>query len=426
MTIDIDHTYTTDSTDHTVIIADGSIRIERIQIRDPAVAGVLSRLDPVDRADAIRRMLGIGARAMIETAVGVDLAAVDERVTRTIERVTEAAEERVRRVVAEAEQTMRASLDPDTRTSALARAIAEFEAVRISIVSAVDPTRTDSHIGVLLAAVTRLLGPGGDLEARLHAALDPSGETSALGSLHREMERHFADLRDVLAEQRGRRDEARIGTRKGFAFEDLVEDRLRDLARPLGAIVERTADRVGDVGDDLVGDFVVTLPNGASIVVEAKNTARIVLNGTSGILVELDRAIANRNASIAICVSAEDAYPAEVGSFGVYSNRILVVDDGEGTMLAIAVRWATLLSTAQRDQGAVDAETLAALTDRVRRMAQLFSTHRRSLTDAIDSIDKVRSGLDDMRRDLLAHLDEMDFELERKPGAIELRVVGSD
>ncbi len=407
-------------------VTDGRTHLDCIELCDPAVTGVLSRLDASERVDAVERMLGIGARALLETAVGIDLAAVDERVARSIERATAAAEETVRSIVAEAETAMRASLDPDTRTSALARAIAEFEAVRTSIVTAVDPGRSDSHLGVLLGAITSLLGPGGALETRLQDALDPSGDGSALGLLHREIERQFVGLRELLAEQRGRRDEAQNGTRKGFVFEDTIEERLRLLARPLGAIVERTADQAGDIGDDLVGDFVVTLSNGSLVVVEAKNTGRVGLNGSGGILTELDRALANRGAAVAICVSAGEAFPSEVGAFGVYGNRILVVDDGEGTMLEVALRWANQLATAaERESGSVDVEQLAALADRVRRMAQLFSTHRRSLTDAIDTIDKVRGGLDDMRRELLAHVDEIDFELERGPGAA-LRVVGSD
>lgn len=409
----------------TVTIEGGTVRLDGFTTDDATVVALVGRLTPRERAEAVRRMVGIGARAMGETAVGIDLAAIDQRVLRTIERATTAAEERVREIVAAAERAMLASLDPDTRTSAMARAITEFESVRASIIATVDPARADSHVAVLLGSVNQLLGPGGELEARLAAALDPSGEGSGLAALRRDFERRFTELRDLLAHQRGKQEEAESGTRKGFDFEDVVEDRLRALARPLGAVVERTSDMPGSVGDDLVGDFVVRLSGGNTVVVEAKNTGRVGLNGAGGILAELDRAISNRGADVAICVSAVDAFPGEVGVFGVYGNRILVVDDGDGVMLEVALRWASLQANqAERFGAEVDVESLAALVDRIRRMGQLFSSHRRALTDSMDSINKVREGLDEMRRDLVAHLDEIAFQLERRPAGAPLRAVG--
>ncbi|MEX1043925.1 MAG: hypothetical protein WD532_12460 [Acidimicrobiia bacterium] len=417
MTADSTHTRPNE-----VTIENGRAILDAFESDDPAVVGVLAKLTPKERPEAVRRMLGIGARAMVDTAVGLDLVALDQRVLQTIERATAVAETQVRAIVAEAETVMRSSFDPDTRTSVMARAIAEFEAVRSAIVDTVDPSRTDSHVAVLLGSLTSMLGPGGDLEARLAAALDPSSEDSGLNGFRRDVDRRFGELRDLLAEQRGRREESDAGTRKGFDFEDAIEARLRTLSRPIGAIVSRTSDVVGSVAGCLVGDFVVTLASGTAVVIETKNCSRIGLDGGGGILAELDRAISNRQASIAICVSATDAFPAEVGAFGVYGNRILVVDDGEGTMIEVALRWATLLaSIGDRVGGEVEIDRVLELTDRARRLVRTFSSHRRALTDSMESIGRVREGLDEMRRDLLVHIDEIEFELER--GGTSLRAV---
>ena len=70
-----------------------------------------------------------------------------------------------------------------------------------------------------------------------------------------------------------------------------------------------------------VGDAVVTLADGTRIAVEAKNATRITLTGKEGILEELDRAMVNREASWGICISKQDAYPGEVGAFGLYGKR---------------------------------------------------------------------------------------------------------
>lgn len=415
---------TIDPNREAVHVEAGAVVIHSVSSDDPTIATILARTAAEDRPELVRRMLGIGARAMVETSIGVDLAAIDQRVLHTIEKATAAAETQVRTIVGEAETIMRSCLDPDARTSVMARAITEFHAVRSSISDCVDPSRADSHVARLLGSLATMLGPGGDLERRLAAALDPTNDESNLGGLRKDMERQFAEIRELLAEQRGRRSEAEAGTRKGFEFEDVLESRLRTLARPLGAVVSRTADVVGAVGDSLVGDFVVTLPSGASVVVEVKNSNRIGLDGAGGILSELDRAILNRDATYAICVSALDAYPSEVGTFGVYGNRVLVVDDGEGSMIDVAFRWVGLVaSMTENASQEVDVARLSEVADRVRRLARSFSSHRRALTDSIESIGRVREGLDDMRRDLLAQMDDMEFELTRDSASRALRAV---
>jgi hypothetical protein len=405
-------------------IEGSQVLLTAIAVDDPTVVSVLARLDPAERPDAVRRMLGIGARALMETAVGVDLAAIDDRVTRSIERATALAEAQVRTIVADAERVLRDTLDPDTRTSAMARAITEMDSVRASIFETVDPHRTDSHVGTLLASLASMLGPGGQLEARLSAAFDPASDDSGLAVFRRDVDRRFTELREVLAYQRGRQGEAEVGTRKGFDYEDDLEARLRLLCRPLGAVVTRTSNESGSIKDCLVGDLVVTLPSGDRIVVEAKHTTRVGLDGSGGILAELDRAIANREASFAICLSASNAFPAEVGAFGVYGNRVLAVDDGDDTMLDVALRWVAMAAVVERrGSETIDTERIAASTDRIKRLTKSFSTQRRALTDSIDAISRVRDGLDEVRREIVAQIDEIEFEIAARE-SIALRVVG--
>jgi hypothetical protein len=122
--------------------------------------------------------------------------------------------------------------------------------------------------------------------------------------------------------------------------------------------------------------------------------------------------MANRGADVAICVSKVEAFPQEVGPFGVYGNRILVVDDGEGTMLAVALRWATLVASGDSGpQGAIDMVLVADRLDRIRQLAQLFKANRRALTGVTGSIEQVRSSLDSMRTDLLELLEDVDRAL---------------
>jgi phosphate uptake regulator len=83
------------------------------------------------------------------------------------------------------------------------------------------------------------------------------------------------------------------------------------------------------------------------------------------------------------------------------------VDDGEGTMLGAALRWAvTTLRAPSHDRPEIDVGAVEERLERLRMMAQRFSTNRRTLTEINASVDKVRDSLDGMRRDLIELVDD--------------------
>jgi hypothetical protein len=348
--------------------------------------------------------------------LGIDLAEVDAKVRRSVDEVTGEARDHVEQVLEAARQAFGEQFDPDRRSSMIARALDEFTIWRDGFLHSFNPDFTDSHTARFLEQVKGLLGPDGMLEARMLGVLDPDADGSALARLAKSIDERFAEMRDLLMLERGKQVEADRGTRKGFDYEDAVEDALRQSVRGSGCIVERTALLKGDLGADaLVGDFVVTLPSERRIVIEAKNTARISLTGKDGILEELDRAVANRSADFAICVSARDAFPKEVGPLGVYGERILLVDEGDGTMLAVALRLAeTLLEQNTSGRTAdIDRSFLQDRMQRLRQLAQLFTNNRRSLTDIKTSVDSVHGSLEQIRSELLFLVDEISHEIDR-------------
>jgi hypothetical protein len=253
------------------------------------------------------------------------------------------------------------------------------------------------------------------LDQRMSAALDPAGSGSAFGAAFEAIRSELRSLRDDIAAEKGRAREFERGTAKGVDFEDQVDRLLRDNARHLGAVVERTSRVPGAMGPEImVGDHVFTLPSGKRIVVESKNVRTIDLGGGKGILAELDRAMTNREAEVAICVSALPAFPQEVGVFGMYGNRILVVDDGEGSMLWVAIRWA--VASVAAGIGQSEGVDLGLMTDRIQRLrsvCQRFAAQRSALTEVTKSVGRVQETLADMRSDLVVLIDDIAGELTR-------------
>jgi hypothetical protein len=397
-------------------ISGTSVTIEGLRVDDGVLAELLNAQPGERQADMVRRVLEVGARGLLTMGLGIDIAEVDARVRRSVDEVTTEARLQVEQVLATARQTFGEHFDPDLRSSMVGRALDGFTQWRDEFLRSFNPDFTDSHTARFLDQVNDLLGPNGMLEGRLREALDPDADGSALARLSRSIDERFGELRDLLMHERGKQIEADRGTRKGFDYEDLIEDSLREAVRSTGCVVERTGRVKGDLGaETLVGDFVVALPSDRRIVIEAKNTGRINLTGRDGILEELDRAMANRSADFAICVSARDAFPKEVGPLGVYGERILIVDEGDGTMLSVALRIAEMIldKSGDRKTADIDRGFLNDRMQRLRQLAQLFTNNRRSLTDIKTSVENVHGSLEQIRSELLFLVDEISHEIGR-------------
>lgn len=393
--------------------------IDRLVIRDAAVVDLLNRYPADERDDAVADMLSIGARGLLSMGLSVGLDEIDSHIQRSLAAATATAQRDLAATLEAIVERAHRQLDPAQLDSPAARTLAQLEQWRAELTATLDPSHPDTNPGRLLGMLDKSIGADGDLELRLRQLLDPSGHDSAVGGLATLFTARLNEVRDLILEDRGRRQEAERGTQKGLGFEDILEAALREVAAPHGWRVARTGSRPGSLhADAKVGDFVVEFEDDHRVVIEAKKTARVGLTGTDGILAELDRAIANRDADYAICVSAEDAFPGEVGLFNVYGNRALVVDDGDGSMLGVALRWARLALSAQDERSSraeLDRELVADRLQRLRNLAKRFSGTKRSLTQISTSVDDVRQSLDALRLEVLDHLNDLESHLLDRP-----------
>jgi len=411
------HQIATDAPEHTaapqVTLDDERFVVDGLEVTD-ATARTLVAAAPIDeRLDVVRRMVEVGAHGMTSMGLGMDLAAIDERVGSVVHAAATQAETALGSILDESQRRIAEQFDPQRRSSILARALSDFSEWRDRFLERIDPTLEGSAATELLARMHALVGPDGTFERRLSNALDLEQPESALARLRQTVEEGFIDLRRELAVEQAqaeaRHDEAQRGTAHGLEFEDAVEVHLREwAARRSGCFVERTGTTPGSLGaGSKVGDFVVTLEDGRRIVIEAKRHATISVGGANGILQELDSAMANRNAETAICVAGRDAFPTEVGRFDVFGNRILVVDEGEGTMIEIALQWAASALAGQAGAG-FDAGVVADRIDRIRKAAEQLSGARKNVTSIRASLEKLHEQLGAIRTDILDQVTDLD------------------
>lgn len=394
----------------TVFVDTATVFIESLTVEDATLADLVRRSD--DPVALVERILAVGTRGVVSMGSTLDLSDVEARLRRTAQEASAASEARVAEMLASARTEITRLLDPSAKDSFTSTTIQEFAAWRDGLFERFDPERQSSHTGRTIAAVAGLLGPGGALETRLSEALDPSHADSGMARIAELLERRIAEIRDLVAEERGRSAEAERGTMKGFEYEDQIEDALRACARQMGATVERTSTASGDI-DRSVGDYVVEFAGRIRVVVEAKSKRTLSLTGSSGILAELDLAMANRDATVAICVSRyPEAFPNEVGPINVYGRRVLVSDPGDGTMLWVALRWARQLADLSSPNVAeFDSEAVKDGLQRLSQLAERFRSNRSHLTQIKTSVVAVHESLGDMRRDLLDLADDLAAEI---------------
>jgi len=267
--------------------------------------------------------------------------------------------------------------------------------------------------GALVDLVRAAIADGRDGEIVVRQALDVGAAIMLHGAAKGTVDAVAAEVDRLLAllNERSSRIEAlsrmraRVSAAVGLGFEQSIGPHLEECFAPFGDELEATGATPG-IADEKVGDFVVTLnPRDTGgrdrrIVFELKK--RKTRASVRSCLAELDRAMLNRDAQVAVMVFAHPSQsPLQGRSFRAFhGNRVLVVwdPDGEpGSDLALEVAaqvGRTLAIASDRDDLTLDrgllAEKLDTLTnviERGRAIRRGISTARRGLNAAEDAYD---------------------------------------
>ena len=208
-----------------------------------------------------------------------------------------------------------------------------------------------------------------------------------------------------------------ITTAKGFAFEEVVHDRVCAIAAAHGDVAEMCGNETGAAATRK-GDEVVILSledtNGIErrFVLEAK-TGKLTARATRE---ELDAAIANRAAGAAIAVFDSQAKAPTTIPFSYSGNRAVVVLDKDGDVapLRLAYMWArwtvrrdgSLLATA-----GIDMERVNVLISSAQRAIERHTTIKRGHTQARRSIDQAARQVATLVSEVQSVLSALEAEL---------------
>jgi hypothetical protein len=378
-----------------VEVLDGAVRIKDLVETDPSVQRVLAEAE--DPEDVTHSILRIGARATLIAETDLETQVVERRfesMARTfesslctaIDRITQAGSElldgeegTLPRVLNETKTALKEMLDgafdPDSKSSAIAKLDASFEAAL---------QRADRGV---------------------RATFDPDDPNSALAKTKqeiietvkeqaRDLRTQFQETALVVAASKARAEAAELTAVKGFSYEDLIERGLAGIAAIHGDIADRVSRKTGLSGTQK-GDHLVTINaedtcgEEARFVIECKDR-RLSMSKTMD---ELAKAIENHGAQAAVAVfSRQELAPGPL-PFSWSGNRALLVydkEDPDDNALQLAYAWARWICRREltADGAALDTRLIEAALTRVRQALSKQQSARSCLTAAKNKIDE--------------------------------------
>jgi hypothetical protein len=391
--------------------------VERLVIRDQALATFVGERPAADRTDLIERAVRIGLLALQDAGVTVNVDVVRaefEKLVRQAETVNEKAAQAL-------EQTLRTNFaDGDGRLPrTLEKFLGDRGALRGMVEELFDETKRDSAIGRIGRMLERYFD--GDA-SKLAMLLDPTRLNSPMHQFRQEITAGFKVLEERLvaieAAAAARGAERARSAAKGGDFEDLLEGMLADLARGAGDLLDRTATEAGALLKSKKGDFVLTVDarmargSDLRVVIEAKDRPMSM----RAIREELREARENRGAAVAVVVFTPAHAPSGVAPFALVGDDVYCVIDPESpepANLEAAIRLARLLALASlvEHEVEVDAAAIGAALNGIREQLDVVRGLKAQLTSISNATKAVWSGLDQLRSNILARVAEAEAEI---------------
>jgi len=244
-------------------------------------------------------------------------------------------------------------------------------------------------------------------DSQMYGMLDPNSKDSPMARLRTEILEKLEKIEIDVATYMGRKEEIENAPKKGFIFEDDLEDFLTRLSKPFGDRVERTGTEKGKLGN-LKVDFVITLHDALikgkapRIIVEAKTTKSARLTPKS-LLGELRDAMQNREASFAIAVT-DSAISDAIGCYHeVEGDKIICAFGDNGLPLEVAYKIARtylLMKIHQEPQRTVDTAKIRAIASKIGNDLCTLRSIKTSLTSIGRTTETITTDINGFERSI--------------------------
>jgi len=380
------------------------VTIRELTIHDPDLATYLAGHDPAEQKDLADRAFRVGLMTLQLADTSKDL----EYVKREFESMQSALETELDDVRDELDQQF-------GDEGEVSKMLDEYLGENGELRDALDDAFGEE--GDLTDRLDEQLGENGE---RLQAALDPNEDGTPTHRLKKQLIERIEEVKQSFAEEAGARKERQRSPRGGDEFEDTVAGMLDDIVYGTNDTVRHTGTEEGDTGEK-VGDHVLTLgETGQRVVIESKSEDDYT---QPRIKEQLDRALENRSADVAVFVSECESYvPNKVGYFQEFDKQRLAVclskdpdDDIDRGFLQVGLNWARMRAVEEYvDTGAeLDPEVIQARVENVRERVEQVSEIKKKCSSITDTAEAIKSELDELRDDVTDDLNQITAELSK-------------
>lgn len=399
-----------------VVSADALLIADLIETDDEVVRLVGASSDPVE---ATRRCLRVGARSVQAASAAID----NETVRNQFDRLTVEFNSSVEGAVAQVLNATTGLLDDET--GSLAGALNGHRQQLGELLDAqFDPDSKQSIMG----KVDELLSEALDRQIRtIRQAVSLEAPDSPLRVMKTEIIAGFVaplaevgkqvrELSEKIAVNEAIAPVIEISTAKGFAFEEVVHDKVSTIAAAHGDCAEMCGNEPGATGSKK-GDEVVTLnaddTGGAErrFVLEAK-ARKLTPRATRE---ELEAALENRSADAAIAVFDSQAKAPSSTPFSYSDNRaIVVLSDDDVAPLQLGYMWARWVVRRQgtnTEADKLDLERVGGLISAAQQAIERHTTIKRGHSQAKKGIDQAASQVASLVTEVQAALSDLEAEL---------------
>ena len=223
------------------------------------------------------------------------------------------------------------------------------------------------------------------LNEQLSALFGGNGRVGILQtSLGEAVKPVLTELRELKEKVEATRAAAKViasSSLKGGPFEELVQIRLSQLAKPFGDDIAAVG---SGKGGSRAGDFLINVNgSGKRVVVEARDRKQMSL---PAIKLDLDREMKERDANVSLYVSSgADMLPQHVGEFPIYGEKLVTTLDN----LPIAYRVARVMALTQSPEGDADVPALRGLLAKIKDATHWI----RNVKTKATQIEKLATGI---------------------------------
>jgi len=394
-----------------------SILIRNLLIQDREVFNVLSDQESSERVQFIKKAVKVGAIALKDVVVKEKI----DYVKREFDNLCFHLEKIFKQELGK--EGMKGELDKVFGDTGKLQSCLErlFGTDGKLVRDILDMNNVNSPIGQLRKTIESYF-VGKDSE--IYSMLDPNSKDSPISRLRKEILDKLQDIEKTIEVYLTRKEVIEKTTKKGFDFEDDLEDILVRLSKPFGDFVGRTGTKKGKLGN-LKGDFVITLNDSMikgqppKIVVEAKagKSVRLTMKSLVG---ELREAIQNREANFAIAVT-DKVISDSIGCYHEIEGDKIICAIGDNQLpLEVAYRIARtyiLMRTREIPTRTVDTARICGIISKIGNDLNTVRGIKANLTKIGKTADTITTDIKTLEKTIRSSLIELQDALNQNTSA---------